>query len=104
MALKKGRRAPRVTLEPMEVDKDNMDNVHNDVIDAQPLDMVVEPLQLEDNPDKSVARLVLCANVLSMLLQIQFASNLHDSLSFNIGESIYDDMLVLVDTCHHFKV
>jgi hypothetical protein len=39
-----------------------------------------------------------------MLLQIQFASNLHDSLSFNIGESIYDDMLVLVDTCHHFKV
>jgi myb proto-oncogene protein len=57
MALKKGRHVPRVTLEPMEVDKDNMDNVHNGVIDAQPLDMVVEPLQLEDSPDKSVARL-----------------------------------------------
>jgi hypothetical protein len=104
MALKKGRRVPKLTAEPMEIDEDNMGNVHNAVLDVQPLAMVVEPLQLEDGPDKSVARFVYSANMLSVLLQIQFASNLHDSLSFNIGESISADMLVLVDTCHHFKV
>ncbi|TVU34307.1 hypothetical protein EJB05_16138, partial [Eragrostis curvula] len=57
LALKKGRRVPKLTAEPMDVDEDNMNNAHNAVFDAQPLAMVVEPLQLEDSPDKSVARL-----------------------------------------------
>jgi hypothetical protein len=104
MALKKGRRVPKLTAEPMEIDEDNMGNVHNAVLDVQPLAMVVEPLQLEDGPDKSVARFVYSANMLSVLLQIQFACNLHDSLSFNIGEFIYYDMLVLVGTCHHCEL
>ncbi|KAK3161177.1 hypothetical protein QOZ80_1BG0073360 [Eleusine coracana subsp. coracana] len=57
MALKKGRRVPKVLTEPMDVEENNMGNVHNAVLDAQPLAVVVEPLQLEDSPDKSVARL-----------------------------------------------
>jgi hypothetical protein len=104
MALKKGRRVSRLTAVPMEIDEDNMSNVHNAVLDAQPLAMVVEPLQLEDGPDKSVARFVYSVNMISVLLQIQFACCLHDSLSFNIGEFIYYDRLVLVVTCHHCEL
>ncbi|KAL6882009.1 hypothetical protein ACP4OV_011481 [Aristida adscensionis] len=58
MALKKGRRVPKVAGEPMDVDANNVGYVHDDaVIDAKPLAMVVEPLKLEDSPEKSVARL-----------------------------------------------
>uniref|UniRef100_A0A0A9F804 MYB transcription factor n=1 Tax=Arundo donax TaxID=35708 RepID=A0A0A9F804_ARUDO len=57
MALKKGRRVPKITAEPMDIDANDMDNVDNAVIDAQPLAVAVEPLQLESSPEKSVARL-----------------------------------------------
>ncbi|KAF8670934.1 hypothetical protein HU200_050203 [Digitaria exilis] len=58
MALKKGRRVvPKLTAEPMDVDVNGLDNVHDTVIDAEPLAMVVEPLALEESPEKSVARL-----------------------------------------------
>nr|CAB3477479.1 unnamed protein product [Digitaria exilis] len=58
MALKKGRRVvPKLTAEPMDVDVNGVDNVHDTVIDAEPLAMVVEPLALEESPEKSVARL-----------------------------------------------
>lgn len=59
MALKKGRRVvPKLTAEPMEVDGKDMDNAHDAVLDAQPLAMALEPLQIEESPDKSVARSV----------------------------------------------
>jgi len=59
MALKKGRRVvPKLTAEPMDVDANGLDNVHDAVIDAEPLAMSVEPLALEGSPEKSVARLV----------------------------------------------
>ena len=59
MALKKGRRVvPKLTAEPMDVDANGLDNVHDAVIDAEPLAMSVEPLALEESPEKSVARLV----------------------------------------------
>jgi len=58
MALKKGRRVvPKLTAEPMDVDVNGLDNVHDAVIDAEPLAMSVEPLALEGSPEKSVARL-----------------------------------------------
>ncbi|XP_062203686.1 single myb histone 1-like [Phragmites australis] len=57
MALKKGRRVPKVTAEPMDVDANDMDDDHNAIIDAKPLAMAVEPLQLESSSEKSVARL-----------------------------------------------
>lgn len=58
IAMKKAKRVPKVTAEPMDVVENNTDSVHNAILDAQPLAMVVEPLQPEDSPDKSVARLV----------------------------------------------
>jgi myb proto-oncogene protein len=58
MALKKGRRVvPKLTAEPMDVDVNGLDNVQDVVIDAEPLAMSVEPLALEESPEKSVARL-----------------------------------------------
>jgi len=57
MALKQGKRVPKVITEPMEVDTNNLDNAHTTVIDAQPLAMAVEPKQVECSPEKSVARL-----------------------------------------------
>jgi myb proto-oncogene protein len=58
MALKQGKRVPKVVTEPMDVDTSNLDNAPTAVIDAKPLAMVVEPKQLECSPGKSVARLV----------------------------------------------
>ncbi|VAH77239.1 unnamed protein product [Triticum turgidum subsp. durum] len=58
MALKQGKRVPKVNIEPMDVDADNLDNVHDTVIDAKPLAVVVEPSQRECSSEKSVARLV----------------------------------------------
>jgi len=59
MALKKGKRVvPKLTAEPMDVDANGLGNVHDAVIDAEPLAMSVEPLALEESPEKSVARLV----------------------------------------------
>jgi len=58
MALKKGKRVvPKLTAEPMDVDANGLGNVHDAVIDAEPLAMSVEPLALEESPEKSVARL-----------------------------------------------
>lgn len=57
MALKQGKRVPKVNTEPMDVDADNLDNVHDTVVDAKPLAMAVEPSQLECSSEKSVARL-----------------------------------------------
>ncbi|KAI5000751.1 single myb histone 2-like [Hordeum vulgare subsp. vulgare] len=57
MALKQGKRVPKVNTEPMDVDADNLDNVHDTVIDSKPLAMVVEPSQHEFSSEKSVARL-----------------------------------------------
>ncbi|VAH61398.1 unnamed protein product [Triticum turgidum subsp. durum] len=57
MALKQGKRVPKVNTEPMDVDADNLDNVHDTVIDAKPLAVVVEPSQRECSSEKSVARL-----------------------------------------------
>lgn len=57
MALKKGRRVvPKLTAEPMDVDGKDMDNAHDAVIEAEPLAMALEPLAIEESPDKSVAR------------------------------------------------
>jgi myb proto-oncogene protein len=58
MALKQGKRVPKVVTEPMDVDTSNLDNAPTAVIDAKPLAMVVEPKQVECSPGKSVARLV----------------------------------------------
>lgn len=59
MALKKGRRVlPKVAAEPMDVDANGLGNVHNAVIDAEPLAMAVEPVAVEESQEKSVARLV----------------------------------------------
>ncbi|CAM0881494.1 unnamed protein product [Alopecurus aequalis] len=57
MALKQGKRVPKVITEPMDVDTNNVDNAHTIVIDAKPLATAVEPKQLECSPEKSVARL-----------------------------------------------
>ncbi|EMS58322.1 Histone H1 [Triticum urartu] len=57
MALKQGKRVPKVNTEPMDVDADNLDNVHDTVIDAKPLAVVVEPSQRECSSEKSVARM-----------------------------------------------
>lgn len=58
MALKKGRRVvPKLTAEPMDVDVNDGDNIHDAVIDPEPLAMALEPLPLEESPEKSVARL-----------------------------------------------
>jgi len=57
MALKQGKRVPKVITEPMEVDTNNLDNAHTTVINAQPLAMADEPKQVECSPEKSVARL-----------------------------------------------
>ncbi|XP_062214023.1 single myb histone 1-like [Phragmites australis] len=57
MALKKGRHVPKVTAEPMDIDANDMDSVDNAVIDAKPLAMAVEPLQVGSSSEKSVARL-----------------------------------------------
>jgi len=60
MALKKGKRVvPKLAAEPMDVDANGLGNVHDAVIDAEPLAMSVEPLALEESPEKSVARLVI---------------------------------------------
>ena len=58
MALKQGKRVPKVITEPMDVDTNNVDNAHTAVIDAKPLAVAVEPENLECSPEKSVARLV----------------------------------------------
>lgn len=58
MALKQGKRVPKVNTEPMDADADSLDNVHDTVIDAKPLATTVEPSQLECSSEKSVARLV----------------------------------------------
>ena len=59
MALKKGRRmVPKLTAEPMDTDGKDMDNAHDAVIEAEPLAMALEPLAIEESPDKSVARSV----------------------------------------------
>ena len=59
MALKKGRRVvPKLTAEPMDVDGKDMDIAHDAVIEAEPLAMALEPLAIEESPDKSVARSV----------------------------------------------
>ena len=59
MALKKGKRVvPKLTAGPMEIDANDVDNIHDSVVDAEPLAMALEPLPLEESPDKSVARLV----------------------------------------------
>ncbi|CAO2183505.1 unnamed protein product [Urochloa humidicola] len=60
MALKKGtgrRAVPKLTDEPMDVDANGLDNVHDTVIDAEPLAVAVEPMALDENAEKSVARL-----------------------------------------------
>ncbi|KAJ1284110.1 hypothetical protein BS78_03G179200 [Paspalum vaginatum] len=58
MALKKGKRVvPKLTAGPMDIDANDMDNVHDSVVDAEPLAMALEPLPLEESPEKSVARL-----------------------------------------------
>ncbi|XP_066312074.1 single myb histone 1-like isoform X2 [Miscanthus floridulus] len=58
MALKKGRRVvPKLTAELMDVDGKDMDIAHDAVIEAEPLAMALEPLAIEESPDKSVARL-----------------------------------------------
>ncbi|CAO2190867.1 unnamed protein product [Urochloa humidicola] len=60
MALKKGtgrRAVPKLTDGPMDVDANGLDNVHDTVIDAEPLAVAVEPMALDENAEKSVARL-----------------------------------------------
>ncbi|CAL4962908.1 unnamed protein product [Urochloa decumbens] len=58
MAMKKSRRVvSKLTAEPMDVDANGLDNVHDAVIDAEPLAVTVEPLALDENSEKSVARL-----------------------------------------------
>ncbi|EES00984.1 single myb histone 1 [Sorghum bicolor] len=58
MALKKGKRVvPKLTAEPMDIDGKDMDNAHDAAIEAEPLAMALEPLAIEESPDKSVARL-----------------------------------------------
>ena len=58
MALKQGKRVPKVITEPMDIDTNNLNNAHTTVIDAKPLAIAVEPTQPECSPEKSVARLV----------------------------------------------
>ncbi|BAF05356.1 single myb histone 2 [Oryza sativa Japonica Group] len=59
VALKGGKRGPKALAEPMDADEKNPDIDDNAIIDAQPLAVVVEPMQLESTPEKekSVARL-----------------------------------------------
>ncbi|XP_006644322.1 single myb histone 2-like isoform X1 [Oryza brachyantha] len=59
MALKGGKRGPKAIAGPMDVDEKIPDNDDNAVIDAKPLAVVVETMQLESSsePEKSVARL-----------------------------------------------
>uniref|UniRef100_A0A0D9V2F4 MYB transcription factor n=1 Tax=Leersia perrieri TaxID=77586 RepID=A0A0D9V2F4_9ORYZ len=59
MALKGGKRGSMVVAGPIDVDEKIPDNNDNIIIDAQPLAVVAEPMQLESSPekDKSVARL-----------------------------------------------
>ncbi|KAG8044895.1 hypothetical protein GUJ93_ZPchr0008g13144 [Zizania palustris] len=58
-ALKRGKRGSKVIAEPMDVDGNNPDNDDNTIIDAKPLAIVVDPMQLESSPEKekSVTRL-----------------------------------------------
>jgi hypothetical protein len=74
VALKGGKRGPKALAEPMDADEKNPDIDDNAIIDAQPLAVVVEPMQLESTPEKekSVARLV-CSN----MPQLQFNSVLY---------------------------
>lgn len=62
MALKQGKRAPKLITGPMDVDADNLDNAQNTVINAKPLAIAVESRQHEsrqheNSSEKSVARL-----------------------------------------------
>jgi hypothetical protein len=64
MALKKGRRVvPKLTAEPMDVDGKDMDIAHDAIIEAEPLAMALEPLAIEESPDKSVARSVYSVQI-----------------------------------------
>lgn len=78
MALKKGRRVVhKLTAEPMDVDVKDMDNAHDAVIDAEPLAMTLEPLPIEQSPDKSVARSVdlvqiFCQSYFLLSLQVTY--------------------------------